>query len=97
MTLCNEHAHNLEAEPWRIFCPDCFARIGGETDAYNDWDSTSSTGWGGSHVHGSLTGDAASARGQAPEEAVFDAEDYAAFDALSDFDQKAGLDHGYDS
>lgn len=88
--LCREHTRLRGGAP---FCPQCY----GIPDHDDDWDrSRSSSTSYGTGDWGNATDDTVSNQTDGMAE-PFTAEDYAAFDAVSDFDKNAGIGDGYDS
>lgn len=81
LDLCEEHVQRSEEEPGRVFCPDC-----GPTLAGREYSSRSGA------YHDGVDSGWVESDGDA-----FADEDYAAFDALSDFDVNADKGNAYDS
>lgn len=92
LDLCDGHANTLDATPGLVYCPECHGASSGQgmglsrglgMQTYRNRQQPIDRGmdWGGDDV-----GDLA-----------FADEDYAAFDALSDFDMNADSGDAYDS
>lgn len=99
LCLCEEHANRDPGDAGMAYCPDCQARSGAasanrrqgrgfssDATGYHTGDRSFSGLGGGSWIDSD--GD---------DGPSFADEDYAAFDALSDFDMKADGGHAYDS
>lgn len=87
--LCDGHASHSGDNPGDILCPDCQASLGGQGSAAFTGRRDSQASFGAySDGIGSDWAD---------DGPAFAEEDYAAFDALSEFDANADDGHAYDS
>lgn len=94
LPLCPEHQRSYR---WLMLCPACFAQRQQETEAADSEDS----GYGPAS-RGGIAGESFDEGTEEPlteefGDSPFTEEDYAAFDAVSDYDRKAERGGGYDS
>ncbi len=99
LDVCDEHAHRPEGDPVRVFCPDCqAAQSGSGASSFARRQGGGFSRGSGGYYDDSFSGQGGPVWGEGDRDGpAFADEDYAAFDALSDFDVNADDGHAYDS